>query len=146
MTIKEATFQGANWEDYSEVEFAWLDDTLRGGGLPREDMQTLADKFGLRLRTRSAEEIGDILINDIPKKKLLPAVTEIVARYPYLYARDEYIRLFQSLVALPPVLLLKLFLRIGDKRLSSVVKTTPSEFKPRDIARFILKLHKDTSK
>ena len=83
---KNATFSGANWKDYSEFEFSWMELVLTKNILKREDLLFLLNKFGIKFLEKnweesvSMEEMGNALINDVPKRELWPEVTDVLSK------------------------------------------------------------------
>lgn len=80
------TFRGSDWNAYSAFEFKWLELVLTKGVVDRLSIITLLDKFAITFTrthwrdTIDPAEMGSVLINDVPRGELLPAVQELLAR------------------------------------------------------------------
>jgi hypothetical protein len=83
---KNVIFQGSDWKDYSDFEFKWLEIVLTKNIIKKEDILSLLKKFKIKFLEKNwedcvrAEEMGNVLINDVPKKELWLEVTDILSK------------------------------------------------------------------
>jgi hypothetical protein len=79
-------FHGSDWKDYSDFEFEWLEIILTKNIIKKEDILSLLKKFKIKFLEEnwedcvSTEEMGNVLINDVPKKELWLGVTDILSK------------------------------------------------------------------
>jgi hypothetical protein len=74
---------GSNWKEYTDFEFKWLETLLeREGLLLPSDVRALADEFQIKftepLDTMNPVQIGRVLLNDVPREKLLSTLQSLV--------------------------------------------------------------------
>lgn len=101
---KNIIFQGSDWKDYSDFEFRWIEIILTKNILKREDFLFLLKKFEIKFFEKnwensiSTEEMGNVLINDVPKKELWLEVSDILnKRYADKLNFDEAYKIWGEL-------------------------------------------------
>jgi hypothetical protein len=120
-------YEGSNWKEYSSFEFHWLEILLtqsRVGGrsiMSRQDILALLRKYNIRFSGENWEEtvpqseMGNVLINDIPKEKLLPSVQEcLTSRYPEKLSFYEAHQIYSNLSSRSILELAQLYLKISQ--------------------------------
>lgn len=110
---------GADWGEYSKFEFKWLEIVTTKGILNRSELLTLLNSFGIRFITSGWEnrtpiiDFGDVLLNDVPKAQLFPAVKTIIReRHPQCMTFEEAQEFVASLDLLSIELLKKLVIAV----------------------------------
>lgn len=101
---KNIIFQGSDWKDYSDFEFKWIEIILTKDVLKREDLLFLLNKFGIKFSKKNwedsvdTEEMGNVLINDVPKGELWSEVVDILSkRYADKLSFDEAYEIWERL-------------------------------------------------
>lgn len=109
----------------------WLEVVLTKGVLWRDDLTRLADAFGVEFSGKNwkqklpAQEIGRVLLFDVPTNALLRSVKKTLAqeRYSDLLTYEECKTLHGCLSKLNRKTLIKFYARVGSKkRLSNLLK------------------------
>jgi len=83
---KTGYFTGSDWSEYSRFEFKWTEILLTKEVIRKQDILKLLKHFEIDFggdncqETVSSQEIGNVLLNDIPKKELFPAVKTLFER------------------------------------------------------------------
>jgi len=148
----KSQFGGANWKEYSKFEFSWLDTILNKNILKREEMLSLLGNFDIefyqerRRKKPSLQEMGMVLLADIPKKDLLPLMKGfLVQSRPNLLTFEEASEIYNELLKLNLRNLAELYVNITqNKKLGAMISEYiieghhPAEFSKNDILDFVL--------
>ena len=143
---KNATFSGANWKDYSEFEFSWMELVLTKNILKREDLLFLLNKFGIKFLEKnweesvSMEEMGNALINDVPKEKLWPEVVDVLnQRYPDKLNFEEAFEIWGKLGSYNASALLGIYKKIFTNKNIADFVSDEKNFENEDVLSEFLK-------
>lgn len=127
-------FQGAEWKDYSDFEFRWLEGVLTRGALTREDLLDLLRRFDIEFDVNGWEdmtdpsEMGNVLLNDVPKESLLSAVSEILRkRYPFAMTLEEAETFYRFLMTLDRQILKKVTIALSTNEPLSTMIQDPAK-------------------
>jgi hypothetical protein len=142
------TFSGSSWEEYSQFEFQWLEIMLAENVLDRRDIETFAEKYGIKFSKAvhtiiTPSEIGNIIINDVKRNALLPAVKSLVKeKYPHLLTFEEADQIYQTISTLETASLVKIFIATSkNKGMINVMRkelVEKSLFTKEQIKHFVL--------
>ena len=143
---KNTTFSGANWKDYSEFEFSWMELVLTKNILKREDLLFLLNKFGIKFLEKnweesvSMEEMGNALINDVPKEKLWPEVVDVLnQRYPDKLNFEEAFEIWGKLGSYNASALLGIYKKIFTNKNIADFVSDEKNFENEDVLSEFLK-------
>lgn len=143
---KNATFSGANWKDYSEFEFSWMELVLTKNILKREDLLFLLNKFGIKFLEKNWEEsvateqMGNTLINDVPKEKLWPEVVDVLnQRYPDKLNFEEAFEIWGKLGGYNASVLLDIYKKISTNKNIADFVSNEKNFENEDVLSEFLK-------
>lgn len=144
-------FSGADWGAYNAFEFKWLEIVLTKHVITRKELLHLLQKFGITFSKKNWEihtsdaEMGNALINDIPKDKLFSVVKTLIQEHKDVLTFEEAYELYQSLLPLGIESLTKFYIDIAQNTgLKEIVikllntEKTLNEFSKKDILFFIL--------
>src|SRR5574343_383891 len=126
---KNVIFQGSDWKDYSDFEFRWMEIILTKDILKREDLLFLLKRFKIKFLEKNwensigTEEMGNVLINDVPKKELWLEVSGTLSkRYADKLNFNEAYKIWEKLGGYSRNDLLNTYKRIStDKNINNFV-------------------------
>lgn len=105
--MEKNLLQGSNWKEYSKFEFLWVETILTKGLLSRDEMLRLLDSYQIKItmdnwrEQASLEDMGNILVNDVPKKDLLENVKSLILiKHPESLSFEEAKKVHEMLTSL----------------------------------------------
>jgi hypothetical protein len=130
----------------------WLETILTGDVFDKEDIIALLERFQIRFsgkewqRKIPAEEMGNVLITDIPSNKLTSAVNNLLLnKYPDKLSFNEAEKIYLKFRNYDLASLAKIYVSLSrNQKLKEVVgeyilqNRHPDEFNKGDIWRFLL--------
>jgi len=136
-----------NLEKYSDFEFIWLE-TMLNRIIKKSDIIYVFKKFEIEFTEKKyievarQEEIGNIIINDIKKEKLLPLIKDIIKeKYPYLLSFNKCKEIYNDLSKKDKSVLTKIYINISqNKNLKELMKDQRfiKENREKDLIDFII--------
>lgn len=108
----------ADWKDYSEFEFLWLEIMLTQNILKKEHLVYLLKKMKMEFTKKNWETkisrnaLGLALLADVPKNELFPKIKNIINNYPTKFSFKETEQIYNKLSIFDFQKLIKIYIEI----------------------------------
>ena len=107
------TYSWSSWKEYSSFELHWLETILTKHVLSDGEINMLATRYGIVFpksvqKKITSREMGNAIMNDVERKKLLPVVKSLIARqHQDLLTFHEAQKLYAVFSAMPTKMLIR---------------------------------------